>query len=450
MNVPDADAPPRHINRARLRRLLADRFDAGELRTLCFDLQIDYDDLPGAGKANKARDLVAYMERHARLPQLIALGRKLRPDVPWDQVFDRAPDTSLGRLRADLDISRRRRLYTGLAGLALILFSLLVWKILSSSDQGAQALPQTAAHGVTLSFTRFYLEGYNVRDILADGDVWVAADQVGIRRFDGNVWHDYGTLAGRVTEPQVLARDPVGRIWVGDEVKGLTVLSTDGQVLITSNLPESEVTAVALTADGEAWIGVGHAVHRLDTQGGWTIITPSVQSSYFIQEITLDAQGDVWVALLGAGIGRLDPDTLDWDIITVESYATITQCLPSDYVNTLYIDEQGRKWIGTCEGLSILVEEGGADQWYNFTMDDGLPSSDVRAIVADGAGHFYIGTAKGLAVLDGTPRMIPFSTQGKDTLADANITALAFEPASETLWVGTVKKGLSIWKIDPR
>lgn len=67
----------------RLRELLTTRFDEGELRTLCFDLGIDYDDLPGAGKADKARELVSYCARHARLADLPARGRQVRPDISW-------------------------------------------------------------------------------------------------------------------------------------------------------------------------------------------------------------------------------------------------------------------------------------------------------------------------------------------------------------------------------
>jgi hypothetical protein len=66
-----------------LRQILATHFDEGELRTLCFDLHIDYDDLPGAGKVNKARELVAYLERHGQIPNLLEVGKQLRPDVVW-------------------------------------------------------------------------------------------------------------------------------------------------------------------------------------------------------------------------------------------------------------------------------------------------------------------------------------------------------------------------------
>lgn len=71
-------------NLVHLRQLLTTHFDDGELRTLCFDLEIDYETLPGSGKADKARELVAYAKRHNIIPGLVAMGQKLRPDIDWD------------------------------------------------------------------------------------------------------------------------------------------------------------------------------------------------------------------------------------------------------------------------------------------------------------------------------------------------------------------------------
>ena len=69
-----------------LRQLLVKRFSDGEIRTLCFDLGVEYDDLPGSGKADKARELVDCMDRHERLPDLVRVGRQSRPDVSWPEV----------------------------------------------------------------------------------------------------------------------------------------------------------------------------------------------------------------------------------------------------------------------------------------------------------------------------------------------------------------------------
>ena len=71
---------------SRLRQTLTGRFDVGELRTLCFDLGVDYDDLPGQGKASKARELIRYLERRGRIPDLVTVGGQMRPDVSWPEL----------------------------------------------------------------------------------------------------------------------------------------------------------------------------------------------------------------------------------------------------------------------------------------------------------------------------------------------------------------------------
>jgi hypothetical protein len=73
--------PPEY--RADLRRNLAEYFNRDELRTLCFDLGIDHESLPEE-KDGMARELVAYCERHSRIPELVEKCRELRPNVLWE------------------------------------------------------------------------------------------------------------------------------------------------------------------------------------------------------------------------------------------------------------------------------------------------------------------------------------------------------------------------------
>ena len=70
-----------------LREKINKHFDDEELRTLCQDLGIAYDDLPARGKANKARELVGFLERNGRLPELITLCRQKHPRVAWPARF---------------------------------------------------------------------------------------------------------------------------------------------------------------------------------------------------------------------------------------------------------------------------------------------------------------------------------------------------------------------------
>ena len=61
-------------------------FDLDELRTLCFDLGLDYDELRGEVKSAKARELITVMLRQNRLAELASRLQVQRPDVDWPDV----------------------------------------------------------------------------------------------------------------------------------------------------------------------------------------------------------------------------------------------------------------------------------------------------------------------------------------------------------------------------
>jgi hypothetical protein len=67
------------VDPVKLRQILVTHFNVSELRTLCFDLGINYDDLDGQGIGDKARELVAYFERREDTVRLEQECRKQRP-----------------------------------------------------------------------------------------------------------------------------------------------------------------------------------------------------------------------------------------------------------------------------------------------------------------------------------------------------------------------------------
>jgi hypothetical protein len=71
------------VDRAELRQKLINYFDDRELRDLCFDLDVDYDCLRGEGKGDKARELMAHLERRGRLSELTRECGRLRPNAVW-------------------------------------------------------------------------------------------------------------------------------------------------------------------------------------------------------------------------------------------------------------------------------------------------------------------------------------------------------------------------------
>lgn len=73
----------RVITPSRLIHNLSTAFDREELRSLCRELNVFYDNLPAEGNEGKARELIAYMERRGRLPELIAHAAGKREKLTW-------------------------------------------------------------------------------------------------------------------------------------------------------------------------------------------------------------------------------------------------------------------------------------------------------------------------------------------------------------------------------
>lgn len=66
---------------ARLIHNLECTFDDEELRTLCFNLSVNYDDLQGPGRSAHIRGLVGFCFRHGRIGELIDEFQRLRPGL---------------------------------------------------------------------------------------------------------------------------------------------------------------------------------------------------------------------------------------------------------------------------------------------------------------------------------------------------------------------------------
>ncbi|MCP4538838.1 MAG: hypothetical protein GY832_17020 [Chloroflexi bacterium] len=75
-------------SRAKLRQTLAKGFNDTELRDLCFDLNIDDENLFGENAVDIAREIAAYAMRHGRLDELFAIVKELRPHVSWQDDVD--------------------------------------------------------------------------------------------------------------------------------------------------------------------------------------------------------------------------------------------------------------------------------------------------------------------------------------------------------------------------
>ncbi|NJN15478.1 MAG: hypothetical protein HC822_03875 [Oscillochloris sp.] len=87
---------------ATIHQLLLERYSLDELRTLCAELAVPFDDLGGEGRQAKAREMILWLNRRGRLTALIT--RLQTPPEPQTPEPDQSPEVSRQPTRIDLAI----------------------------------------------------------------------------------------------------------------------------------------------------------------------------------------------------------------------------------------------------------------------------------------------------------------------------------------------------------
>lgn len=80
---PSSPLPPKPINLILLRESMMAAFNVSELRTLCFELSIDDENLTLQNKADLVRELIVYCQRRNLLLKLVDHCRRHRSEVDW-------------------------------------------------------------------------------------------------------------------------------------------------------------------------------------------------------------------------------------------------------------------------------------------------------------------------------------------------------------------------------
>jgi len=69
------------VSKRKLRQVLVEYFSEQELRELCFDMDLNYEELSGTSIREKALELLTYFDRRDRLKELIEVCIYLRPNA---------------------------------------------------------------------------------------------------------------------------------------------------------------------------------------------------------------------------------------------------------------------------------------------------------------------------------------------------------------------------------
>ena len=103
-------------------------------------------------------------------------------------------------------------------------------------------------------------------------------------------------------------------------------------------------------------------------------------------DIAMTGDGILWIGTY-AGLYRYNGREFHW----MDSFDSVRN------VNCLYVDEEGRLWIGTNDnGLSIMI---GEEIVNVIDQRRGLPANAVKSIIRSVDGYYYIGTTGSMQVI---------------------------------------------------
>ena len=132
------------MNLIELRNKIHLSFNMEELKDLCFEMEIVFDDLPGSTLKDKVRELVLFCERHNRIEELQSICQRLRPNQLWES-NQFVPIQSLYRNRAQL---KRFGLW-GSVIVGIFITLLFVYPRFSAGNVGQEPTTEALIHTQT-------------------------------------------------------------------------------------------------------------------------------------------------------------------------------------------------------------------------------------------------------------------------------------------------------------
>lgn len=245
----------------------------------------------------------------------------------------------------------------------------------------------------------------------------------------------------------------------GRVIKRHSYYNSSLQTRINQNGNNVYVAGGDFDQQGNLWIAnsfVGEPLSVLTPSGEWvSFFCGSATSNQLCTDLIVDKNyGYIWMIVNQVGIvvynfnqTPLDPSD---DEFTILNTGIGSGALPSTFINTLAIDNDGEIWVGTNEGPAvfygsalifsgqnydantILIEENGTLQYL-------LENEVISDIVVDGANQKWIATRGGGLFLmseDGTQTIKAFSRENSPLFSD-NIQALAINNVTGELYIAT-------------
>ncbi len=230
-----------------------------------------------------------------------------------------------------------------------------------------------------------------------------------------------------------IMEDDKNRIWLST-ASGISVISSDRKGIFSIG-PENglddmdQIFSVIQSSTGKFWFGTGNSlVYSYDEEEKTFEKYQLGVGGGFIFQIFEDQQGQIWaVNVNNGGLYYIDQST--------GQPANIDGAdgLDRNRVWGTLIDDKGRVWIGTEEGLEVYNPK--TQVLWHIGQEDGLIRNYVYNLMLDSKGRIWAaGTGRGISIIDPEARTIK-RLESESHLNGIGITEV-YEDESQTIWLG--------------
>jgi signal transduction histidine kinase/ligand-binding sensor domain-containing protein/DNA-binding response OmpR family regulator len=228
------------------------------------------------------------------------------------------------------------------------------------------------------------------------GRIWIASDDGGLMCYDPKEHRfvDYphqDVLARQNAHALCFSGD---ELWVGTYTNGVLVLNIETgslrQYMQTQDLHSLDnPSCYALYTDisGDVWVGTMEGLNFYNRLANH--FERIGKTDAMVIDIDEDWEGRLWVSTEGGGLWQYNPTAKKFRQYRHKDGDDYS--LPDDQVNNVMVDESGRLWIGTQNGLCHYDTE--HDRFEHIRLE--VPSRNVMGIIEDN-GALWLSTERGI------------------------------------------------------
>jgi ligand-binding sensor domain-containing protein len=225
------------------------------------------------------------------------------------------------------------------------------------------------------------------------------------------------------------------------------------QIFLEQGLSQSIVKCILQDQEGFMYFGTEDGLNRYD---GYTFTVmrnkpedPNSLSYNDINAMCLDQEGNIWIGTFNSGLNKFNPYTKK--ITRFLHDPNNSNSLSHDNINTICIDSTGIIWVGTNYGLNKLVpKKSNLDEYkierivHHPTNQNSLSNNTIYTLWLDHSLNLWVGTEDGLNLLvknQINSKQIEFKHYKYDSnnskMLSNNIVRVIFQDSKGELWIGT-------------